>query len=158
MNKVNYNKVFFIVIVSILISIIFNHFSPTGIPLIKKKVVYVQTKHYDIQPITLETAFEMHGNEAVIFVDARETIEYENGHIEGAINIPYYDSLINSELINNLDTTKKYVVYCDDEKCGLSKMLAEKMFEKNIKSVFILTGGWQLWLSADLPISKEHSK
>lgn len=158
MNKINYNKVVYIVVISIIIAIIYNHFSMTGIPLIKKKVVFVQPQNYNIEPITLETAFEMHGNDSVIFVDARENIEYKEDHIEGSINIPYYDTLIKTDLINTLDKSKKYVVYCDDEKCGLSKMLAVKMYENNIKNVFILTGGWQLWLSAELPTSKEQLK
>lgn len=158
MNKIDYNKVLYIIVISIFIAIIFNHFSMTGIPLINKKVVYAQVNNYKIQPITLETAFEIHGNQSVLFIDAREKLEFNEGHIEGAISLPYYDSLTNLELIKKLDKTKKYVVYCDDEKCGLSKKLAEKMYDNDIKKVFILTGGWQLWLSADLPISKEHLK
>lgn len=63
-----------------------------------------------IEKISLDTALEMQKNGAII-VDARDEKEFLKGHIDGAVNIPYYDVHgIAKKLLP--DISKKIIVYC----------------------------------------------
>ena len=46
-----------------------------------------------------------------IIIDIRTNYEYNLGHIEGAINIPYYNLLNNYN--HYLNKYQKYYLYCD---------------------------------------------
>lgn len=46
-----------------------------------------------------------------IIIDIRSNYYYNNGHIDGAINIPYYNLLNNYS--HYLDKNHKYYLYCD---------------------------------------------
>ena len=46
----------------------------------------------------------------VQLIDIREPYEYEEGHIEGSINIPMGDFL---EKLNHLEINKQIIIYCN---------------------------------------------
>ena len=50
-------------------------------------------------------------NSNAIVIDIRTNYEYANGHIEGAINIPYYNLLNNYS--HYLNKYKFYYLYCE---------------------------------------------
>jgi len=52
----------------------------------------------------------LHKLPKVQLIDIREQYEYEDGHIEGSINIPMGDVLEN---LNKLDQTKEIIFYCN---------------------------------------------
>ena len=54
---------------------------------------------------------ELYGGNDVNIIDVRDNYSYSMGHIEGAINIPYYSLLANYSIY--LDKKKKYYLYCD---------------------------------------------
>lgn len=47
-----------------------------------------------------------------IIIDVREPAEYEQGHVEGAINIPPADLLSGSTLIDGINKDTELIVYC----------------------------------------------
>lgn len=59
--------------------------------------------------ITPEKAYDMIDNDNVIFLDVRESFEYNGGHLKNSINIPL-DELENN--IYQLDKDKTIIVYC----------------------------------------------
>ncbi|SHI73218.1 CoA-disulfide reductase [Parasporobacterium paucivorans] len=72
-----------------------------------------------------------------VLVDVRSKIEYENGHIEGAINIPV-DEL--RDRLGELDKNKKIVEYCQ---VGLRGYVAERILKQNGFDVLNVTGGYR---------------
>lgn len=75
----------------------------------------------------------------VVLLDTRTNAEYENGNIEGFINIPL-DSLRNR--INQLDKTKKIYVHCQS---GLRSYIACRILSQNGYDCYNLSGGYRLY-------------
>jgi rhodanese-related sulfurtransferase len=46
-----------------------------------------------------------------VILDVRTKEEYDNGHVENAVNIDFYSKDLKKEL-KKLDKSKKYKVYC----------------------------------------------
>ncbi|AJA46629.1 coenzyme A disulfide reductase [Clostridium pasteurianum DSM 525 = ATCC 6013] len=72
-----------------------------------------------------------------ILVDVRSKLEFNNGHIDGAINIPV-DNL--RERLSELDKNKEIIVYCQ---VGLRGYVAERILKQKGFKVKNLTGGYK---------------
>ena len=104
--------------------------------------------------INIEFAQDLFNKKSAIFIDARDSEDYNSGHIENAINIPfdYYEDY--EDVINELDDTAPHVIYCSGEECSLSMDLADYFFnELAFENILIFEGGWPQWRDADLPSS-----
>jgi len=89
---------------------------------------------------------------SAIFIDARDPEEYEGGHIRGAINIPYDYYEDYEDVINNLNDSDIYIIYCSGGECSLSIDLADYLYnEKLFDTVLIFEGGWPEWLDSGYP-------
>ena len=86
--------------------------------------------------ITLDTFKEMK-KEDYVLVDVRSEEEYNNGHLEGAINIPVDD--LRSRL-QELDINQTIVEYCQ---VGLRGYVADQILSGHGFKVFNLTGGYK---------------
>jgi len=75
--------------------------------------------------------------ENCILLDVRTEIEFNNGHIEGAINIPV-DSL--RERLGELDKNKEIIEYCQ---VGLRGYVAARILVQNGYKVKNITGGYK---------------
>ena len=90
--------------------------------------------------------------ESAVFIDARDPEEYESGHIQNAINIPYDYYEDYEDVINGLDDAGIYIIYCSGEECSLSIDLADYLYnEKLIDKLLIFEGGWPQWRDAGYP-------
>ena len=90
---------------------------------------------------------------SVIILDARDASEYEQGHIPGAINIPYdripeYFDVLNSQV----PTDAHVVVYCRSLTCDFSDQLATELKIIGYQNVSVFSGGWEQWTTAGYPI------
>jgi NADPH-dependent 2,4-dienoyl-CoA reductase/sulfur reductase-like enzyme/peroxiredoxin family protein/TusA-related sulfurtransferase/rhodanese-related sulfurtransferase len=83
--------------------------------------------------------------EDYILVDVRSEIEYQNGHVEGAINIPV-DSLRSS--LGQLDPNKTIVEYCQ---VGLRGYVADRILTQNGYRVLNVTGGYKSAVALNIP-------
>ena len=72
-----------------------------------------------------------------ILVDVRSELEYHNGHVEGAINIPV-DDLRNR--LSELNTEKTVVEYCQ---VGLRGYVADRILSQHGFKVLNVTGGYK---------------
>ncbi|MBZ9686281.1 CoA-disulfide reductase [Clostridium estertheticum] len=81
--------------------------------------------------------FMAYDKENAIVLDVRTDMEFSNGHIEGAINIPV-DSL--RERIGELDKSKEILEYCQ---VGLRGYVAARILQQNGFKVKNLTGGYK---------------
>lgn len=103
--------------------------------------------------LALEDAYNLFLNGDVIFIDARDPVEYEDGHIKGAINLPfdwwedYWD-----EVRPLLDAEKEIVAYCGGQDCELSLFLARDLKRQGFERSYVFFGGWEKWINGGLPI------
>jgi len=73
-----------------------------------------------------------------ILVDVRTPIEFEAGHIQGAINVDYENVNFRSE-VKKLDTSKTYFIYCRSG--NRSSKSAIIMKDSGIKNIYDLQDG-----------------
>ena len=86
-----------------------------------------------------------------IILDARSPGEYAEGHIPGAINIPY-ESLANHMETLQYEATpdQPVVTYCKGLKCDLSHQLATELRLLGYENVVVFKAGWEGWTEAGL--------
>jgi len=92
--------------------------------------------------------FMAYDRENTTVLDVRTEIEYNNGHVEDAINIPV-DNL--RERIGELDKNKEIIEYCQ---VGLRGYVAARVLSQNDFKVKNLTGGYKSVLSANFKPNK----
>lgn len=80
-------------------------------------------------------------DDSVILLDTRTTLEYDNGHIPGFINLPL-DEL--RDRLDELDSSKKVYVTCQ---IGLRGYIACRILSQNGYDCYNLSGGYRLYQS-----------
>lgn len=90
----------------------------------------------------------------VYFLDARSTDLYTEGHIAGALNLPY-EHLQDycDDFVPSLDKKKLIVIYCDNKECPLSLDLAEALLAVEFRRIAVFEGGWDEWVESGYPIA-----
>ncbi len=78
----------------------------------------------------------------VKLIDVRRPSEFNNGHIENAINIDYYDGNF-SKSFDDLDKSQIIVLYCKSGR--RSSKSAVKLVEKGFNNIYNLKGGFEVW-------------
>jgi rhodanese-related sulfurtransferase len=96
---------------------------------------------------------------AAVFVDAREAPEYAEGHIAGALSVPFDDAVKNPALLEPFKKTgKPLILYCSGGDCELSKDLARNMLAEGIRKVLVFTDGLPAWKAAGYPVEAGAAK
>ena len=106
---------------------------------LKNRIFYRKMEDYEINMHELK---EKQKNGAII-VDVRSSQEYYEGHINGAINIPYYEIKMD---VNNVlkNKNEEIVLYCQT---GFrSKQAYKKLIKLDFKNVYNLYGGLDNWM------------
>ena len=101
--------------------------------------------------LTMQEAFMLWKNGS-IFIDARDPENYDEGHIPGAINLPFeewddYWEAVRPQL--NPDST--IVCYCDGFDCELSLFAARELKLDGYPKALTFFGGFHKWVNAKLP-------
>jgi hydroxyacylglutathione hydrolase len=97
------------------------------------------------QQVDARTAGRLSADGSVL-VDVRERSEYDEGHVPGALHIPYEHL---EKRIGEVPRGRSVVVYCTS---GVRSSLATSIFERNGISAANLRAGFNAWRNAGLPI------
>ena len=148
-------QIIVIAITSTVLSLTLNAVRPDGIPLLAKELAVTKEIEYDtaeprLFAITLDQALELY-QKGTVFVDAREPEYYQEGHIKGAWNIPFF-----LELVFKLDSLQgkdaPMVIYCSSDECGSSEDLAYELQAEGFSNLLVFKGGWTAWNASGHPI------
>ncbi len=102
--------------------------------------------------IDLEEARVLFERGAAVFVDARPGSQYAEGHIRGALSLPFHEVDDHfMDVADRLEVPKTIVTYCDGEGCELSHELALFLKQIGFENVRVLVNGWTVWQQAGLP-------
>jgi rhodanese-related sulfurtransferase len=104
--------------------------------------------------IKLDFAYKLF-MDGVKFIDARSSDEFSEGHIKGAVNIPFYGSENYLNVINSLNKNESVVTYCSGAVCDISILSADELFEMGFKRVYVFIGGFEEWTKNNYPINKK---
>lgn len=140
-----------------------NYFSPVGIALMgdwdeKKGVVSAKSKKSAVnhkREIGDLAEIKKLFNKGVLFMDARSSEKFNEGHIKGAVSVPA------NEFEAKLETIwKKYprdlriIAYCSGFSCQDSHILAKSLEEIGYTNVSVFPGGFPQWKKEGLPVEK----
>ena len=145
------------VYISIFLSFSSNLVREDSIPLLAKELKITEDIDLDsdestLLAISLDKAKDFFEN-GVLFIDARDEVYYNDGHIKNAMK-----NVFLMELIFNIEDkqTKEdpIVVYCGDPGCGDSEDLAYDLQNEGFKKLFVFKGGWLEWSAANYPAGR----
>ena len=109
------------------------------------------------ESVDISIAKSIYDEKLGIFIDAREFVDFNEGHITGAINFPYESDLgHNKELLDSLFyADKTLIIYCSGEGCSLSEDLSNDLYENhNFYSIVYFEEGYPIWKEFNYPIKK----
>ncbi|MCX6827108.1 MAG: rhodanese-like domain-containing protein, partial [candidate division Zixibacteria bacterium] len=105
--------------------------------------------------ISLNDAIAKYQFSEVIFIDTRDTADFKQAHIKGAVNLPYdYYELFWDEVMKTIPRGRPIVTYCSGDACESSLMLGRELMSRGYGNVYIFYGGWSVWLKAGLPTER----
>ena len=85
----------------------------------------------------------------LVLIDVSTSREYENLHLEGAINVSLLSRFFKARM-DVMDKSKTYVVYC--KLGGRSKIAKKVMQQLGFHTVYNIVGGTLLWEEEGLPL------
>jgi rhodanese-related sulfurtransferase len=141
-----------LVVAALLVGLVFNHTSPKGIGLGDHPLEAVSNLESTRFLRTLAEA-ESKWKAGMTFVDARDELFYEQGHIPRAVSLPvlrFEEAFARVEPLLAKDET--IVCYCSGFGCEESTELAERLIEKGYRDVYVYEGGWPEWSASGLPV------
>jgi len=105
-----------------------------------------------VKTLDLAQAHHIWQEKKALFVDARKAEEYQELHVQGAVNVPpeTWAELSSSELMK-MAKTQELVVYCSQESCDDALKLAKKLRAAGFARVMAFTGGFRAWDEAGYP-------
>lgn len=116
---------------------------------------FALTSHAYVQPgdelleITAAKAFWDRG---ALFLDARESLFYNLGHVPGALSLPEPDfEAAFARLEPVLRARLEIVVYCSGFGCEASHLVARRLEAHGVPAA-ILHEGWPAWTGAGYPV------
>ena len=106
--------------------------------------------------VSLEEARRLCSSKNAVFIDARTSEAYKQGHILCAKNLPRESMEEHMDRMTaEIPLEETIVVYCDGEDCMLSEYVARELFFMGYDHVKVLVNGWTKWLEAGLPLGPE---
>jgi rhodanese-related sulfurtransferase len=96
---------------------------------------------------------------ATVFLDVRSSIDYEYGHIAGAISMPEeeFDERFPA-LKPRLERARVIVVYCKSVDCGKSLWVALRLRDAGLAQTQIYPHGWHEWFEHNLPVTRSATR
>lgn len=155
-------EVSIITAISVIAAFGVNYFSPNGIALVgqwdvSRGVVSAVGKN-DVVMDELEIgdithAKALYDTGQVLFVDARSSEDFNDGHIKGAVSLPVgqYDRQIDG-FLDLYDLDRPIVTYCSGRTCQDSHHLAQLLMERGYMNISVMIDGFPGWDAEGYPI------
>ena len=87
----------------------------------------------------------------LVVVDTRNSEEYQEVHIKGAINVPQKKFKKYAHLLPK-KRSARIIFYCNGVKCGKSKKAAKKALKMGYTQVLVYAEGMPVWEEKGMPI------
>jgi rhodanese-related sulfurtransferase len=147
-----------LIVISAVVALAVNQFRPGSVNLVGdwSAEARMTGAHGDLIVISLEEARKLFEIHEATFIDARSDEQHRQGHIKGALSLPWqrvHDYFV--EIAEQLDPDKPIITYCDGESCDLSHDLALFLKDMGFNDSKVLVNGWSLWLKAGLPVTTD---
>jgi rhodanese-related sulfurtransferase len=138
---------------------------PVGAPAVQPGTAAPAAADKSFPPHPDRPSADISGDDALLlhsrgslFLDARRSKVFGEGHIRGARSFPVWESDIDARVKalyeEGLDQSAPVVVYCSGGNCEDSHMLAQKLYMVGFDNVLVYTGGFPDWEARKAPVEK----
>ncbi len=112
-------------------------------------------QYREVKSVTLEEAHALWQGGQTLFIDARPSWDYEELHIQGAVNVPPESWAILGEAapLAGLQKDRQILVYCSQESCDDALKLAVRLKALGFRQVLAFIGGFRAWDEAGYPVA-----
>ena len=117
--------------------------------------IEISEKQYDITYLSLEALQNIiQSKSKILLIDGRSEFAYHEGHILGAVNIPYMQrDYFSQQLLADVARETPIIVYCSGKNCNTGVELAKFLSQKSgFMHVQLFEGGWEEWVKGENPI------
>jgi rhodanese-related sulfurtransferase len=112
----------------------------------------------DIPLLNVAEAEVLWRKKSTLFIDVRPYPDYEFGHIQGAMSLPWEEFEDRYPALKpQLDAAEAIVIYCKSADCGKSYYTALSLRQRGLKQSKIYPNGWYEWCEHKLPITGQGS-
>ena len=121
----------------------------------------ISEKQDDITYLSLEALQNaIQAKSKILLVDGRSEFAYHEGHILGAVNIPYMQrDFFSQKLLSNIARETPIIVYCSGKNCNISVELAKFLSQKfGFINVRVFEGGWEEWTKGENPVQASFGR
>ena len=148
-----------IITVAVILSVCINFLRPDGINFFQAYDNESEILTKGIKKISIKDAGEKFFKGEALFIDARNSIEFSEGHIKGALNlcVDGFEEWI-KEFLPATDPETFIITYCDGIECDLAQNLAEELYFAGFNNACYMSNGWSLWNENSLPVYMADTK
>jgi len=158
-------EIILIVLIAIVAGFARNHFNPKGIAFLgqwnkEKGAVSALSKDMPVVPVefeiqTVAEAKNIYDGGKTIFVDARDSEIYNEGHVKGSVSLPV-DSFhsVGQVFLEKYPPATAIIVYCSGRECEDSHTLAGYFKDLGYSNVRIMIDGYPGWEKGGYPVEK----
>ena len=120
-------------------------------------VPYGYEEEVDPPAISLNYAMMKFQSKNIVFLDARYPADFEEGHVKGAVNLPWeeFDQYA-PRVLPSLAKDEEIIAYCDGTECETSLLLARELIKLGYENIKVFFGGWQEWQDAGLAVETDN--
>lgn len=159
------NRIGIILLASAVVAVVANRVHPRRIPWVQdwSRQVEAQAVKQDIQVIPLPVALERFRSGEALFVDARSADDFAQGHISGAVSVPFAQFDERFPVIADLiESGRELVVYCSNRECDDALLLAAWLKEIGGSNTVLYIDGLELWeklggATSSAPVDREDA-
>ncbi len=128
-----------------------------------KRIAWFITRDVMYPPATPEQAAATIGQDELVaaiqqgatIVDARKADHFAEGHIPGAINIPWEDPPSYLDALHARALAEDpVIVYCGGDPCDDSKIVFDVLRADGFQNIRLYFGGWRDWTEAGFDVEK----
>jgi len=104
-----------------------------------------------VKTITKEELLDLiNSKEEFVLLDVRDTPDYEEEHIIGAIHLLI--SEMNEKKVDSMfNKDDQIITYSEDSNCPAKRIAAEKLIDYGFKNVIAYDESWKAWKAANYP-------
>ena len=147
--RVSVFDIVLMVVAGTILGVIYNYASPSGIPLAPRVWQYPVPPSIDIH----DAKRRMDAGE-ILMVDARPTEFFNQGHIQGALNLPLalFD-FVYMMRFSKIDPQRPIVIYGRNVSRHYDEELAYQLTQRGHAQVFVLSGGLTAWQASGFEVT-----
>ena len=148
-----------IITAAVILSVCINFLRPDGINFFQAYNNESEASAEGVKKISIKNAGEKFFKGDALFIDARSSIEFSEGHIKGALNlrVDSFEEWI-KEFLSATDPETFIITYCDGIECDLAENLAKELYFAGFNNTCYMHNGWSLWNENSLPVFGDAHK